>query len=203
MIERIERNAARCSTVERVTGETNIKLTLCLDGNGEAQIETGVPFLNHMLTLFAGHGGFNLALNAVGDIAVDDHHTVEDVGICLGQALREALGDKGGIRRYGQMILPMDEALVLVAMDISGRSYLSFDVPMPRAKTGSFDTELVEEFIRALAVQAGLTLHVKLLAGANTHHIIEAVFKGLARALRSAAEIIDPSRAVPSTKGVL
>ncbi len=199
----IEKNFSRCSEVQRVTGETEIKLSLCLDGNGEAAIDTGVPFMDHMLTLFAGHGGFNLELTASGDIEVDDHHTVEDVGICLGQAVREALGDKGGIRRYGHVILPMDEALALVAVDISGRSFLSFDVPMPRAKTGAFDTELVEEFMRALVVNAGLTLHVKLLAGSNTHHIIESVFKGLARALRSAAEIIDPNRGVPSTKGVL
>jgi len=199
----IEKNFSRKSNVQRVTGETDIQLKLCVDGNGSAVINTGVPFMNHMLTLFTRHGGFNLELHATGDIDVDAHHTVEDVGICLGQAVREALGDKSGIGRYGHVILPMDESLVLVAVDISGRGYLAFELPMPTAKVGAFDTELVEEFMRALAVNAGLTLHVKLLAGSNTHHIIEAVFKGLGRALRSAVEIIDPSRGVPSTKGVL
>ena len=199
----IEKNFSRHSNVQRVTGETDIKLKLCLDGNGDAVINTSVPFMNHMLTLFTRHGGFNLELVATGDTDVDAHHTVEDMGICVGHAIREALGDKNGIGRYGHVILPMDESLVLVAVDISGRGYLAFEVPMPTAKVGAFDTELVEEFMRALAVNAGLTLHVKLLAGSNTHHIIEAVFKGLGRALRPAVEIIDPARGVPSTKGVL
>lgn len=199
----IEKNFSRCSNVQRVTGETDIKLNFCLEGKGGTVINTGVPFMDHMLTLFAKHGGFSLELAAAGDTAVDGHHTVEDIGICLGQAVREALGDKSGIRRYGHVLLPMDESLVLVAVDISGRSYLSFDVPMPSAKVGAFDTELVEEFMRALVVNASLTLHVKLLAGSNTHHIIEAVFKSLGRALCSAAEVIDPDLGVPSTKGVL
>lgn len=199
----IEKNFSRQSKIQRVTGETDIKLDLCLDGTGSAAINTGVPFIDHMLTSFTKHSGFDLELHATGDLDVDAHHTVEDVGICLGQAIQEALGDKNGISRYGHILLPMDESLALVAVDISGRGYLAFNVPIPSARVGNFDTELVEEFMRALAINARLTLHLKLLAGNNTHHIIESVFKGLGRAMRSAVEIKDPARGVPSTKGVL
>ena len=200
MIENKNRRAAK---VRRTTGETDITVNLCLDGAGKSTINTGVPFMDHMLELFARHGGIDLELNAAGDTAVDCHHTVEDVGICLGQAVREALGDKKGIDRYGHALLPMDESLAAVAIDISGRGYLVFDVPLPAGRVGNFDTELVEEFLRAFAGNAALTLHVRLLAGKNTHHIIEAVYKGLGRALRSALVIRDPAGGVPSTKGIL
>lgn len=199
----VEKKFTRSSRIHRVTGETDITVDLSLEGDGRAKTDTGVPFFNHMLELFTRHGGFDLEINAAGDLAVDAHHTVEDTGICLGQAIREVLGDKSGIERYGHVLLPMDEALAAVAVDISGRGYLAFDVPMPAGRVGDFDTELVEEFLRALALNAGLTLHVQMLAGKNTHHIIEAVFKGLGRALRSAVELRDPARGVPSTKGVL
>ncbi|MCG8403148.1 MAG: imidazoleglycerol-phosphate dehydratase HisB [Firmicutes bacterium] len=199
----LENNNKRAAKVRRTTSETQVTVNLCLDGAGKAAINTGVPFMDHMLELLAKHGGIDLELNAVGDLAVDAHHTVEDAGICLGQAVREALGDKKGIERYGHALLPMDESLAAVAVDISGRGCLVFDVPLPAGKVGNFDTELVEEFLGAFAGNAALTLHVRLLAGKNTHHIIEAVFKGLGRALRSALEIGDSTGGVPSTKGVL
>ena len=194
----------RSATISRKTAETDIELRLCLDGSGESDVSTGVGFLDHMLTLFAKHGRFDLTLSCVGDTQVDDHHSVEDIGICLGRALNEALGDKRGICRYGDTTLPMDEALILTAIDLSGRSVLCFDLDVPTQKVGSFDTELVEEFFIALSANAGMTLHIRKLAGRNTHHIIEGCFKSFARSLRKAVAI-DPAFAdeVPSTKGVL
>jgi len=193
----------RKSQINRETKETAITVSINLDGSGKAAIATGVPFLDHMLELLAAHSKVDLDIKASGDLAVDGHHTVEDVGIGLGLALKEALGDKKGIERYGHILLPMDESLVAVALDFSGRGLLVFDVPMPSARVGEFDTELVEEFLRAMAVNGLITLHVRLLTGKNTHHIIEAVFKGLGRALRSAVVVGDPAGGVPSTKGVL
>lgn len=194
----------RCATISRKTNETDIQLTLNLDGRGECEISSGVGFLDHMLTLFARHGRFDLTLSCVGDTQVDDHHSVEDIAICLGRAVQEALGDKRGICRYGDTTLPMDEALILTALDISGRSFLCFDLPLPAAKVGSFDTELVEEFFTAFCSNAGVTLHIRELAGRNCHHIIEGCFKSFARSLREAVAI-DPGCAdeLPSTKGVL
>lgn len=194
----------RTASIARETAETDITLTLSLEGGEAPALETGCGFLNHMLTLFARHGGFGLSIRCAGDTGVDDHHTVEDIGIVLGQAFREALGEGRGITRYGSMLLPMDEALALVALDISGRATLVYDAPMPAQKVGSFDTELVEEFLLAFCRALSLTLHVRLLAGSNTHHCIEAIFKGLGRALRQAVDI-DPARAgeIPSSKGVL
>ncbi len=194
----------RESKIERKTAETDIKLSLSLDGSGRYSVASGIGFLNHMLALFARHGSFDLTLACKGDLDVDCHHSAEDIGICLGEALREALGDKVGIRRYGDRIIPMDEALILVAIDLSGRGYLGYEVEMPCGRVGEFDTELVEEFLAAFSRSAGITLHVRQLAGRNTHHIIEGIFKCLARALRDAVEI-DPrnSKTLPSTKGVL
>ena len=194
----------RTSEIKRVTGETDIELSLNLDGVGNSKIATGCGFLDHMLTLFAKHGRFDLSVSCKGDTQVDDHHSVEDIGICLGQALRETLGDCAGIARYGSMMLPMDEALVLCAVDVSGRSYLVYNLEIPMQKVGTFDTELVEEFLTAFVRSAGITLHVKKLDGKNSHHIIEGAFKALARAL-SQAVAIDEKRAgeIPSTKGVL
>lgn len=194
----------RQSTITRDTAETRIRLSLDLDGSGKGEIATGVGFLDHMLTLFASHGRFDLTVSCEGDTYVDDHHSVEDIGIALGAAFRAALGDKRGIRRYGSLCLPMDEALVLCAVDLSGRSCLRCSLDIPTEKVGTFDTELVEEFLAAFTREAALTLHVRQLDGTNSHHIIEAVFKALARALRAAVEI-DPAcvNAVPSTKGVL
>jgi imidazoleglycerol-phosphate dehydratase len=194
----------RTATINRKTGETDISLTLNLDGTGVCEIATGCGFLDHMLTLFARHGRFDLTVTCKGDTEVDDHHSVEDIGICLGQAFRRALGDCKGIVRYGSMILPMDEALILTAVDISGRDHLSYQLSIPTEKVGTFDTELVEEFLTAFTRQAALTLHVRQLDGKNSHHIIEGAFKSLARSLR-AAVTIDPATVgeVPSTKGVL
>ena len=194
----------RQATIARATSETNIRLTLDLDGRGSADISTGVGFFDHMLTALARHGLLDLTVAAKGDLHIDDHHTVEDVGIVLGQALRQALGDKRGIRRYGQCLLPMDEALAEAAIDISGRPFLAWSVPFQRPKIGTFDTELVEEFFRAFAFNAGITLHVTLKTGSNAHHVAEACFKAVARALRMAVEM-DPRTAgeIPSTKGSL
>lgn len=194
----------RQSAITRTTNETQITLALTLDGSGSGRRETGVPFFDHMLDHVAKHGLFDLEVSAKGDYAIDDHHTVEDVGIVLGKALTQALGDKAGIRRYGDATVPMDEALVLCALDFSGRGLLVFEGAIPTPKVGTFDSELVPEFLRALAANAGLTLHVRVLAGQNSHHIIEATFKALGRALRAAVEV-DPRRggAVPSTKGML
>ena len=194
----------RTATIDRKTAETAISLTLNLDGTGASTIDTGCGFLDHMLTLFAKHGRFDLTLTCKGDTQVDDHHSVEDVGICLGLALSEALGDMKGITRYGNFALPMDEALILVALDLSGRSYLGYGLEIPTEKVGSFDTELVEEFFLAFTRTAKMTLHVRQLSGKNSHHIIEGCFKGLGRALRQAVAI-DAAFAdeIPSTKGVL
>lgn len=194
----------RTATVDRTTAETDISLTLNLDGMGESEISSGCGFLDHMLTLFSKHGRFDLKLTCRGDTQVDYHHTTEDIGIALGEAFRAALGDKRGIARYGDVTLPMDEALVLTAADISGRAYLGYDCPIPTEKVGDFDTELCEEFWLAFTRTAGITLHIRLLAGKNSHHIIEGVFKSAARSLRKAAAV-EPEFAdeVPSTKGVL
>ena len=197
-------STCRTAEITRKTQETDITLALNLDGKGASTIDSGCGFLDHMLTLFAKHGGFDLTVVCKGDTYVDDHHTVEDIGIVLGQAFLEALGDKRGIERYGSMTLPMDESLILAAVDLSGRSYLGFALDIPTARVGSFDTELVEEFWLAFTRNALCTLHLRKIAGSNSHHIIEGAFKAAARALR-AAVAIDPSRAddVPSTKGVL
>ncbi len=192
----------RTAEIIRKTAETDITLTLNLDGSGQSTIQTGCGFLDHMLTLFAAHGKFDLAVTCKGDIEVDDHHTVEDVGICLGKAFEMALGEKRGIIRYGNMILPMDEALILAACDISGRSFLGFDLPIRAKKIGTFDTELIEEFFLAFTRQCPMSLHIRKLAGTNSHHIAEGAFKAVARALR-AAVATDGTDAVPSTKGVL
>lgn len=194
----------REARIERATKETQISLVLNLDEKINGEIKTGVGFLDHMLELWQAHSGFGLSVVCEGDIWVDGHHTVEDIGIALGQAMKQALGDKGGINRYGQMILPMDESLVLAAIDISGRGYLGFAVEMPAQKVGDFDTELVEEFWQAFVRESGITLHLQSLAGKNTHHLLEAVFKATARALKMACEIdIKNQGQIPSTKGVL
>ena len=193
-------------TVEilRTTKETDIALKLNLDGRGEANVSSGVGFLDHMLTLFARHGRFDITLTCKGDTEVDFHHTTEDVGICLGLAFKQALRDKKGIVRYGDTVLPMDEALILSAVDISGRSYLNLDLKLRAKRVGNFDTELVEEFFVAFTSNAGLNLHVKQLEGRNTHHIIEGTFKSVARSLKKAVAIdSDFADEVPSTKGVL
>jgi len=194
----------RTASIARATSETDIRLTLALDGTGKVEVVTGVGFFDHMLTALARHSLMDLTVAAKGDLHIDDHHTVEDVGIVLGQALRQALGDKRGIRRFGQCLLPMDEALAEAAIDISGRPFLAWSVPFQRPKIGTFDTELVEEFFRAFAFNAGITLHVTLKAGTNAHHVAEACFKAVARALRMALET-DPRMAneIPSTKGSL
>ncbi len=194
----------RITTANRKTSETDVKLTLNLDGTGLADIRSGCGFLDHMLTLFARHGRFDLTLSCQGDTAVDDHHTVEDIGICLGRAFAEALGDGRGIRRYGSLILPMDEALILCAVDFSGRGFLSIDCQFPTEKIGTFDTQLVAEFWSAFARCAGLTLHLKKLDGRNSHHISEAAFKASARAIKESvlSDPLSPDE-IPSTKGVL
>ena len=194
----------RTATITRKTAETDVYVALSLDGGGNSEIGTGVGFLDHMLTLFARHGRFDLTVRCTGDTPVDDHHSVEDVGIALGQAVKQALGDKRGIERYGSMLLPMDEALVLCALDLSGRAALRYGLSIPAQKVGSFDTELTEEFFRAFVREAEATLHLRQLDGSNSHHIIEAAFKGFGRALRQAVRV-DPDRAgeVPSTKGLL
>ena len=194
----------REAIVERKTGETDIRIELNLDGTGKNEIDTGIGFLDHMLELFARHGRFDLAVRCKGDTRVDDHHSTEDIGIALGQALDRALGEKKGIVRYGSMILPMDESLILSAVDLSGRGFLAYELQIPTEKVGTFDTELTEEFFRALAMNARCTLHIRQLAGKNSHHIIEGAFKSVARSLRAAVRI-DPDCAeeVPSTKGVL
>ncbi len=194
----------RSQTIERNTLETKINLSLHLDGTGVSDIATGCGFLDHMLVLFAKHGRFDLTVHCDGDTYVDDHHTVEDIGIALGQALKDALGDCRGIVRYGNMILPMDEALILSAVDISGRGMLVFNLDIPAEKVGTFDTELVEEFFIAFARNANITLHIKQLEGKNTHHIIEGAFKSVARSLGQATAIDEAYKnEIPSTKGVL
>ncbi len=194
----------RTSTITRRTAETDIRLTLDLDGTGKGDIDTGCGFLNHMLTLFAKHGQFDLTVKCVGDTDVDDHHTVEDIGICLGMAFAEALGDLGGVNRYGSAILPMDEALILSAVDLSGRDTLAYALDLPTQKIGTFDSELVKEFWLGFVRKANLTLHIRKLAGENSHHIAEGAFKSVARSLRQAVAI-DPTLngEIPSTKGML
>ena len=193
----------RTSSVSRQTAETKIELTLSLDGTGKNNIETGVGFLDHMLVLLARHALVDLEVRAVGDLQVDAHHTTEDVGICLGQAISKCLGDKNGIRRYGHMVLPMEESLVTSAIDFSGRPFLVFQAGMPASKIGEFDSELVEDFWQAFASNAMCNLHILLHYGRNTHHIAEAIFKGTARAIRIACEIDPRQSGVPSSKGVL
>ena len=194
----------RTSNITRKTAETDISLSLCLDGSGKSEIATGCGFLDHMLTLFAKHGGFDLSVTCRGDVQVDYHHTVEDVGIVLGAAFAEALGDKKGITRYGSIILPMDEALIVAAVDLSGRSYLGFALDIPTARVGDFDTELVEEFWLAFSRKCECNLHLKSLAGSNSHLVFEGAFKAAARALRAAVAIDEAHRdELPSTKGVL
>ncbi len=194
----------RTATITRKTKETDIALTLGLDGKGACNIDSGCGFLDHMLTLFASHARFDLTLCCKGDTQVDFHHTVEDIGIALGDALKEALGDKKGITRYGNFMLPMDETLILSAVDISARNYLCYDLDIPAFKVGTFDTELVEEFFVAFVNHAGITLHIKQLAGRNSHHIIEGTFKSVARSLKAAVAIDEKfAEEIPSTKGVL
>ena len=194
----------RTAEIYRKTAETDVALTLDLDGSGKSEISSGVGFLDHMLTLFARHGRFNLTLTCKGDTWVDDHHSVEDVGIALGQAFAKALGDKRGIARYGSCILPMDESLILTAVDLSGRAYLGYDLRVPTPRVGTFDTELTEEFFWAFVRNAACTLHLRKLAGKNSHHIIEGAFKSAARSLRAAVRIEEAYKdEIPSTKGVL
>ena len=194
----------RTGTISRITTETEIKLTLDLDGVGKSTVDTGVGFLDHMLELFARHGRFDLDVMCKGDVHVDHHHSVEDIGICLGSAFAQALGDARGIFRYSDVTVPMDEALVLCAVDVSGRGFLCLDVTLPDRLVGAMDTELFEEFMQAFVRKAGVTVHIRMLEGKNAHHILEACFKALARALRAAVkkddEFIDD---IPSTKGVL
>ncbi|WP_136806907.1 imidazoleglycerol-phosphate dehydratase HisB [Desulfosediminicola flagellatus] len=197
-----EMKTERRATIARKTAETDIKLDLILDGTGENHIDSGVPFLDHMLTLFSVHGFFDVKLDADGDTEVDDHHTVEDIGICLGQAFATALGNKAGIKRYGSCYLPMDETLVRVVVDVSNRPYLHYEAPVVDQKLGTFDTCLAKEFARAFCQHAGVTLHVDLLHGENSHHIIEAVFKALGRAMNEATEPLASGR-VMSSKGCL
>jgi imidazoleglycerol-phosphate dehydratase len=193
----------RTATIDRKTSETTINLTLSLDGEGNSDVRTGIPFFDHMLTLFARHGLFDLTVEAKGDIEVDFHHTVEDTGIALGQALAKALSDKSGIRRYGSAYVPMDEALARVVVDCSGRPFLAYEAPRGVEAIGLFPFQLVEEFLRALAVNAGLTLHVSILAGRDAHHMAEGIFKALGRALDIAVSHDERVKGIPSTKGVL
>lgn len=192
----------RQAEIARKTGETDIALTLNLDGTGQHEIHTGVGFFDHMLTGFARHGSFDLTVRCQGDTWVDDHHTVEDVGICLGQAFAQALGDLRGVERFGHILLPMDEALVLAAVDLSGRGMLCWDVPLPTEKVGAFDTELAKEFWLAFTRQANCTLHLRRLAGENSHHLLEGVFKAAARSMKQAVALTGGNE-IPSTKGML
>ena len=193
----------RTATLKRTTKETDVEISLDIDGTGEANVGSGIGFFDHMLILLAKHGLFSLTVKAQGDLVIDGHHTVEDIGIVLGQALAKAAGDKAGIRRYGHVYVPMDEALVLVVVDFSGRPFLAFDAELGQGRIGEFDVELTEEFLRAVAVNAGLTLHVKVLAGKNRHHIVEAIFKALGRALSQSLERDPRVQGVPSSKGML
>ena len=194
----------RKAEIVRKTGETDITLSLDIDGKGESEISSGVGFLDHMLTLFSRHGRFDLTLKCKGDTYVDDHHSTEDIAIALGSAFRKALGDKRGIKRYGDIILPMDEALILASVDISGRSYLRFTSDFQTEKIGTFDVELLEDFFTSFSENAGITLHIRQLDGRNSHHIAEAMFKAVARAMRKAVEIDEKAKdEIPSTKGVL
>lgn len=196
----------RTGMAKRESFETKVSVTVNIEGKDEIEIETGIGFFDHMLTLFAAHGGFDLDVNCLGDLKVDGHHSVEDVGIVMGMAFRQALGDRKGINRYGTVILPMDESLTMVSLDISGRSYLHLETPELTERVGDFDTQLLEEFLRSFSSHLGLTLHVRVIYGRNTHHMIEGIFKALGRAMKEAVAI-DPSLAnknvVPSTKGIL
>jgi len=194
---------SRCAEIERVTKETRIRLALEVDGSGEGTICTSVPFLDHMLNLFARHGLFNLEIEACGDIDIDFHHTVEDIGIVLGEAFKAALADKKGIRRYGQATVPMDETLAAVAVDISGRPFLVYNVRLPKVKIGEFDVELAREFFQAFVNHCGLNLHINVMYGDNVHHILEACFKAMARAMDTATQLDPRVQGVMSTKGVL
>ena len=201
--KRPRRAAARTAAVHRRTKETDISLEIRLDGAGSYTVETGIPFLNHMLELFARHGFFDLTVKARGDLDVDAHHTVEDVGLTLGEALRTALGDKHGIRRFGEAAVPLDEALVSVVVDLSGRPFLAYNVKLEQERVGTFDVELVHDFLLALTNQVGMNLHINMVSGRNPHHIVEASFKGLARALSQAASFDPRVEGVLSTKGIL
>lgn len=198
-----EMEMSRSAKVKRKTGETDVQVELAIDGSGNSRIQTGIGFFDHMLTLFAKHGLMDLTITAKGDLEVDGHHTVEDVGIVIGQALAKAANDRSGIQRYGHAYVPMDEALVLAVVDLSGRPYLAWDGDLGKSRVGQFDTEMVEEFLRALSVNAGMTLHIKVMAGKNLHHMIEAVFKALGRALCSALTRDSRVVGVPSSKGML
>ena len=203
MSKSTETKKARRAEIERKTAETQISIKLNLDGEGTCDIATGIGFLDHMLTLLAKHSFMDLTVKAKGDLEVDSHHTVEDIGIVLGEALQEALGDKAGIHRYGNCFIPMDETLAQVCLDFSGRPFLVFGAEIPKIKLGNFDTEMTEEFFRALAVHCGLTLHICVLYGSNVHHIIEAIFKAFARAVAEAAAVDPRVKGVMSSKGVL
>ena len=194
---------ARCAEIKRKTAETQISVKLNLDGEGKSDIATGIGFLDHMLTLLAKHSFMDLTVRAKGDLEVDSHHTVEDIGIVLGEALREALGDKAGIHRYGNCFIPMDETLAQACLDFSGRPFLVFGAEIPKIKLGNYDTEMTEEFFRAVAMHCGLTLHIRVLYGSNVHHIIEAIFKAFARAVAQAAAVDPRVKGVMSSKGVL
>ena len=193
----------RCAEVSRRTGETDINISLDIDGQGTSNLDTGMGFFEHMLNLFTTHGQFNLKVECSGDLFVDGHHSVEDIGIALGQAFTKAMGDKVGIKRYGTAFVPMDEALIMVSLDLSGRAFLNYEVLVKAQMIGDYDTELTEEFLRAFAFNAGITLHVKMMAGSNSHHIVEGVFKALARALREALTTDERIQGVMSTKGML
>lgn len=203
MSKSTETKKARRAEIERKTAETQISIKLNLDGEGKCDIATGIGFLDHMLTLLAKHSFMDLTVKAKGDLEVDSHHTVEDIGIVLGEALREALGDKAGIHRYGNCFIPMDETLAQVCLDFSGRPFLVFGAEIPKIQLGNYDTEMTEEFFRAVAMHCGLTLHIRVLYGSNVHHIIEAIFKAFARAVAEAAAVDPRVKGVMSSKGVL
>ena len=203
MSKSTETKKARCAEIERKTAETQISIKLNLDGEGTCDIATGIGFLDHMLTLLAKHSFMDLTVKAKGDLEVDSHHTVEDIGIVLGEALREALGDKAGIHRYGNCFIPMDETLAQVCLDFSGRPFLVFGAEIPKIRLENYDTEMTEEFFRAVAMHCGLTLHIRVLYGSNVHHIIEAIFKAFARAVAEAAAVDPRVKGVMSSKGVL
>ena len=198
-----ETKMARCAEIKRKTAETQISVKLTLDGEGKCDIATGIGFLDHMLTLLAKHSFMDLTVRAKGDLEVDSHHTVEDIGIVLGEALREALGDKAGIHRYGNCFIPMDETLAQACLDFSGRPFLVFGAEIPKIQLGNYDAEMTEEFFRAVAMHCGLTLHIRVLYGSNVHHIIEAIFKAFARAVAEAAAVDPRVKGVMSSKGVL
>jgi imidazoleglycerol-phosphate dehydratase len=202
-VPRARAAGGRTATVQRKTKETQIELTLNVDGSGRYDVQTGVPFLNHMLELFTRHGFFDLTIRATGDVEVDDHHTVEDVGLTLGQAFKQALGGKEGIRRFGEATVPLDEALINVVVDLSGRPFLAYDLKTRQTRIGTFDVELIHDFLLALVNENGMNLHVRMLAGRNPHHIVEATFKGMARALDVATQRDPRVRGVLSTKGTL